>query len=286
MPFSQLALALLVPLLWGLGFVFAKAGLSEFPPLLLMGMRFCLTAIILLPFVKMPRGHLIWIAALAFIGSTIQYGLTFTGLKHMDASLAIIVVQLEVPFGVIMGALLFREHVGWQKILGILLAFAGVALIAGMPEKETALWPALLVVGGAFTWAVSQIMVKQMKGAVNGFTLIAWVGLFAGPQMLLGSFLFEQGQWEAVQTATWIGWSTVVYLAVMMTAIGYSIWFHVLNHNPVTQVMPVLLLLPVVGVIGSVVILGEKPGFMTLVGGLIVILGVSLIIFTRERSRG
>ena len=193
---------------------------------------------------------------------------------------------MEVPFGVIMGALLFREHVGWQKILGILLAFAGVALIAGMPEKETALWPALLVVGGAFTWAVSQIMVKQMKGAVNGFTLIAWVGLFAGPQMLLGSFLFEQGQWEAVQTATWIGWSTVVYLAVMMTAIGYSIWFHVLNHNPVTQVMPVLLLLPVVGVIGSVVILGEKPGFMTLVGGLIVILGVSLIIFTRERSRG
>ena len=237
----------------------------------------------MLPFVKIPRGHLLWIAALAFVGSTIQYGLTFTGLRDMDASLAIIVVQLEVPFAVIMGALIFREHVGWQKIVGILLAFGGVALIAGMPETQTEVWPALLVVGGALTWAIGQIMVKQLNNAVDGFTLIAWVGLFAGPQMLLASLLFEQGQWQALQSATWIGWSTVIYLAVMMTALGYSIWFHVLNHNPVTQVMPVLLLLPVVGVVGSIFILGEEPGQWTLVGGFVVIVGVALIIFSRER---
>ena len=184
MPLSQLALALLVPLLWGFGFVFAKAGLSEFPPLMLMGMRFSLTALILLPFVRIPRGHLLWIAALAFVGSTVQYGLTFTGLDNMDASLAIIIVQLEVPFGVLMGALIFKEKVGWQRVFGILLAFMGVALIAGMPKEQTALWPTLLVIGGAFTWAVSQIMVKQLKNAVNGFTLIAWVGLLVGLMVL------------------------------------------------------------------------------------------------------
>ena len=72
-----------------------------------------------------------------------------------------------------MGALFFKEFVGWQRIAGMLLAFCGVALIAGMPEKQTDIPALLMVVGGAFTWALGQMMAKQLKGAVNGFALIA-----------------------------------------------------------------------------------------------------------------
>ena len=281
MPIRDLLLALCVPLIWGLGFTFAKAGLGEFPPLFLMGMRFCLTALVLVWFVGIPRGHLWAICWIALIGATLQYGLTFTGLSLTDASLAVIVVQLEVPFATLLAMLVFRERPGWQCLIGILVAFAGVVLIAGQPDLRGELWPMFLVMAGAFTWAVGQIMVKRLGVAVGGFALIAWVGVFAGPQMIVASLLIESGHAEALRSATWVGWGTVIYLGLVMTALGYGIWFRVLARNPVSQVMPVLLLLPVFGVIGSIVILGERPGPSVLLGGAIVIAGVSMIVLKR-----
>jgi O-acetylserine/cysteine efflux transporter len=177
--------------------------------------------------------------------------------------------------------LVFRERPGWQCLIGILVAFAGVVLIAGQPDLRGELWPMFLVMGGAFTWAVGQIMVKRLGVAVGGFALIAWVGVFAGPQMIVASLLIESGQAEALRSATWVGWGTVIYLGLVMTALGYGIWFRVLARNPVSQVMPVLLLLPVFGVIGSIVILGERPGPSVLLGGAIVVAGVSMIVLKR-----
>ena len=90
----ELLISLFVPLSWALGFTVAKAGLAEFPPLLLMSLRFFIAALVLVWFVPIPRNcikDLFWIA---LVGSTIQYGLTFTGLSMIDASLAIIVVHL------------------------------------------------------------------------------------------------------------------------------------------------------------------------------------------------
>ncbi|MEM7171788.1 MAG: EamA family transporter [Pseudomonadota bacterium] len=278
MPLKSLLVALLVPLTWGLGVTFAKAGLEEFPPLLLMGMRFCLVALLIVWFVPLPRGYFWDIFWISVIGATIQYGLTFTGLSHIDASLAVIVVQLEVPFGILLAALFFGERMGWRRVLGLVLAFGGVAMIAGRPSAIDQLGPILLVISGAFIWAVAQILVKRLKGAVEGFALIAWIGVFAGPQMIVASFLIETGQIEALQNATWVGWSTVLYLAVVMTAIGYSIWFHVLARHPVNRVMPILLLLPVFSLIGSVLFLGERPGPIVLLGGLVVVVGVALVI--------
>ena len=129
-------LALCVPLSWGLGFTFAKAGLSEFPPLFLMGMRFCLAALVLVWFVPVPREHLKRIFWIALVGSTIQYGLTFTGLSMIDASLAIIIVHLEVPFAVILAAVILKEKPGLQRLFGMLISFAGIALIAGQPNLQ------------------------------------------------------------------------------------------------------------------------------------------------------
>ena len=281
MPPRDWALAFLVPLIWGLGVTFAKAGLDEFPPLFLMGLRFSLTALILVWFVEIPRGKLRAIFWVAAVGATLQYGLTFTGLLFLDASLAIILIQLEVPFATMLGALLLSERPGRQRLAGIAIAFAGVALIAGQPTLQGQLWPMLLVVGGAFTWSVAQIMVKRLGGGIGGFALIAWVGVFGGPQMILASLVLESGQLEALRTATWVGWGTVVYLGVVMTALGYGIWYHVLAKHPVGQVAPVLLTLPVFTILGSMALLGERLQPSVALGGAVVVAGVATIVLKR-----
>jgi O-acetylserine/cysteine efflux transporter len=259
-----------------MGFIFAKAAIEHFPPILLMALRFTLTAFALVWFVRPPwqlLGRLFWIA---LVSAAIQYSLTFTGLKGLDASTASLVVQLEVPFGALVAWIVFRDSLGWGRAFGMLLAFFGVTLIAGEPRYEDNLASILLVIGGAFTWAVGQIMIK-MLGVVGGFTLIAWVAIWAAPQLFVASWLFEDGQMEAIENAPLIVWAAVIYLGLVMTALGYALWYHLLAKHDVNQVMPFLLLLPVTAVAGGVLFLGETLTAYTLAGGLLAIGGVAII---------
>lgn len=79
-------IAFTVPVVWGLGLVFAKPAVDQFPPILLMALRFTVSAMLMVWFVRIPRAALKWLFVAALIGSTLQYGLTFNGLKLLDAS--------------------------------------------------------------------------------------------------------------------------------------------------------------------------------------------------------
>ena len=266
-----------------MGYTFAKAGLNEFPPLFLMSLRFTLTAMILCWFYPLPVGQFKVIFLLALVSATIQYGLTFTGLKGLDASTAVFLVQLEVPFGALLASYFFKDNLGWIRAFGMLVAFLGVGLIAGAPSIRNQLFSVFLVISGALTWSLGQVMIKKMT-SITGFQLIAWLALFAGPQMLIASLLIENGHLESLRNATIIGWGTVIYHGIVMTAIGYGIWYHILKKYDVNQVMPFLLLLPVSSIFGAVLFLGERPNLNTILGGTIVIIGVAVILFDGQRS--
>lgn len=285
MKLVDIVLAVLVPVIWGGGFLLAKVAIEHFPPILLMAFRFTLTALILVWFVPRPARVMLWrIFWVAMVSAAIQYSLTFTGLRDLDASTAILVVQLEVPFGVVMATIFLKDYLGLRRVLGIALAFAGVALIAGEPRLQGSMLPVLLVVGGAFTWSLGQVMIKTL-GPVGGFTLIAWVAVFAAPQLFVSSWIFERDQLMAIASATMVVWSAVVYLALIMTALGYAIWYHLLGKYDVNQVMPFLLLLPVCTVLGSVVLLDETLTLQLIFGGLMAIIGVTIINVTRNPFR-
>ena len=280
--YKEQILAASVPLLWGIGFTFAKAGLNEFPPLFLMGLRFSLASLVLVWFVPIPRSQLKQIFWISFVGSTLQYGMTFTGLSMIDASLAIIIIHLEVPFSVLLAAIILKDKPGIQRILGMLISFAGIVLIAGQPSLRGQLSAILLTAAGAMMWAVGQVMVKRLKNPPSGFALTAWIGVFSGPQMILGSFIFEDSQFESLANASWIGWGVILYLALIMTVLGYGIWYRVLSRNPVSKVMPVMLLLPVFTIASSMFFLGEHPSLMIFMGAAVVIGGVSMIVITKD----
>ena len=270
------AMGLLVPLIWGMGFVFAKAALEHFPPIFLMSLRFMVTALALVWFVPFPKKHLKMIFGITFISAAVQYSLTFTGLKGLDASIAALVVQLEVPFLVLLGVIFLGETAGKIKWFGILLAFLGVGLIAGTPKLEGAWISLVMVVGGAFTWAVGQALFRKLE-EVKGLTMAAWMAVCAVPQLLVMSFIFEDNHMAALQGAGWTVWGAVIYLGILMTAVGYGAWYSLVRRHPISKVGPFLLLLPVFSIIGAAVFLGESLTFYTVIGGIIVISGVGLI---------
>ncbi|MCP4470963.1 MAG: EamA family transporter [Gammaproteobacteria bacterium] len=276
--------AIAVAVIWGMGLVVAKAAMSHFSPILLMALRFSLTAACMIFFFRPPPGifrQLFWIS---LVSAALQYSLTFNGVRGIDASTAALLVQLEVPFGLIMAWLVFGDRISPRQALGILTAFGGAVLIVGEPRLAGDLIYAFMVIGGAFTWAVGQIMVKKL-GKVGGFNLLSGVALFATPQLFVASFLFEQDQLEQISSASSAAWGAVVYLGLVMTALAYGLWYRLLGHYSVNQVMPFLLLLPVTSVCGGIFFLGESLTTKIALGGCLAITGVAMITIQRLPRR-
>ena len=271
---KQILLALIVPITWGLGFTLAKIGMEQFPALLIMTIRFGIAGLILVWFTKPPWGHMREIFVVALIGSTIQYGLTYNGLKGIDASTAAILVQLEGPILAIMGAFLLKEKLGITRALGMGLAFIGVLIIAGEPRLDGHLDSIILLIAGSAVWAVAQIMISRLKD-LSGITILAWVAIMATPQMFVASLLIEDGQWLAITTASFIDWSIILYLALIMTVLGYSVWYHLLSSVDVSKVSPFLMSLPITSIIAGIVLLDEKLTSSMILGGLLIMSGVA-----------
>ena len=271
---KQILLALIVPITWGLGFTLAKIGLEQFPTLLIMSIRFGIAGLVLVWFTKPPWGHMREIFMVALIGSTIQYGLTYNGLRGIDASTGAILVQLEGPILALMGVFLLKEKLGITRALGMGLAVIGVIIIAGEPRLDGQLDSILLLIVGSAVWAIAQIMVSRLKG-ISGITILAWVAIMATPQMLIVSLIIEDGQWLAITTASYIDWSIILYLALIMTVLGYSVWYHLLNSVDVSKVSPFLMLLPITSIIAGMILLDEKFTSSMAIGGLMIMAGVA-----------
>jgi len=285
MSINQILLALIVPITWGFGYALTKIGMDQFTPLLLMSLRFGIAGLILVWFTKPPWGFMRELFIIAFIGSTIQYGFTYYGLKGIDVSTASILVQLEGPILALLSTLILKERLGWPRALGMGLAFTGVVIIAGEPRLSDSLDSVALVITGAIFWAIAQIMISRLK-SLSGITMLAWVAIIATPQMLLSSLVIEEGQWESIKTANLVDWSIVFYLSFIMTVIGYSVWYHLLRICDVSKISPFLMLLPVTSIMAGMVLLNEQFTLAMGIGGVLVMTGVaSTLIKWREPTK-
>jgi O-acetylserine/cysteine efflux transporter len=279
---TDLALVIFVMVVWGLNFVVGKWGIAQFPPIFMIGLRFALVAIVLVPFVRMPREKLGSILMLSFSLGCVHFSLMFTGLRDLDAAAAAIAIQIQVPFAALIAAIFLDDRLGWRRTLGMALAFAGVVVMAGEPRVSGSLWPLFLVIAGSFMWAVANVQIKQL-GPVDGFALNAYLGLFAAPQLFIASALLEEGQMQALANADWVGWSSVLYMAVLVTIVSYALWYRVLRRYTVNQAMPFTLLVPVIGVLSAALLLDEPLGWRVILGGLATIAGVAVIVLRRPR---
>jgi len=285
MSINQILLALIVPITWGFGYALTKIGMDQFTPLLLMSLRFGIAGLVLVWFTKPPWEYMRELFIIAFIGSTIQYGFTYYGLKGIDVSTASILVQLEGPVLALLSTLILKERLGWPRALGMGLAFTGVVVIAGEPRLSDSLDSVALVITGAVFWAIAQIMISRLK-SLSGITILAWVAIIATPQMLLISLVIEEGQWESIKTANLVDWSIVFYLSFIMTVIGYSVWYHLLRICDVSKISPFLMLLPVTSIIAGMVLLNEQFTLAMGIGGALVMTGVaSTLIKWREPTK-
>ena len=282
MRLADFLVGLMITVFWGMNFAVSKLGLAQFPPLLMIALRFAVVAVLLVPFLPMPRDRMREIALYAVTLGLLHFSLMFNGLARVDAAVAAITIQIQVPFAALLSAILLKDPPGWRRLLGMALAIGGVAILAGEPRSSSALWAIGLIVAAALVWAVSNIQMKQLAD-VDGFALNGWMALMATPLLLLASLILESGQWQAMADADWRGWGSVVYQALIVVILGYGLWYRLLRRYSVNQVMPFTLLVPLFGVLSGVVFLGEAVTWALAIGGLTTVAGVAIIVFRRPR---
>ena len=282
---KDLFLAILVPCVLGFGFVIAKPAMESFPPILLNGLRWSLSGLLMCYFFPFPKKFIKQMFIISIIGGSVQYSLSFYGLKILDGASATLFVQAEIPFGILIAYFLLGEKVPLKNIIGLIIAFIGIVILSGNPNLEGKIMGVILILSGAFLWSLAQVFAKDVSEKIGGLALTAWLGIFSGPQCIIASYFIEGNTFDYIFNATSQSWLIVIYLAVGMNVIGYSCWYSVLSRNPVNNVMSVLLLFPITGLLTSIFILKETPNSYAYFGGAIIITGVAMILINKNSNK-
>ena len=109
MKFRDILLALCAPLLLGFGFAIAKPAMQQFPPFLLMGLRFTIAALILIWWFPIPKKLLKDLFIVSLIGGTLTYGLVYMGLNRVDATSSILLLSISGDTILSISTALFSE---------------------------------------------------------------------------------------------------------------------------------------------------------------------------------
>lgn len=287
---AELSQALLVVVIWGFNFVVIKWGVADVPPLLLGCLRFSLLFAAGALWVRRPRLPWRWLIAYGMTVGVGQFACLFCAIKFgMPAGLASVVLQSQAFFTLFFARLLLGER--WQRtqLAGLLLAAVGLACIGLARGGNMSMIGFALTLCAAVSWAVSNVVVRMMvrRGlTIEPVGLVVWSGLVPPLPFLLLSLWLEGGvaDWRALAHFSWGALASVAYLSFAASLLGYGIWSRLLARFPANQVAPFSLLAPLVALLASTLLLGERlsglqaAGSLLLLGGLIVnVFGAALL---------
>jgi O-acetylserine/cysteine efflux transporter len=286
----DLALILGVVAVWGFSFVAIKFGLREIPPFALASLRFFLAALPLVFFVHRPRIPWWLIVGYGLAIGVFQFGLLFLGMAlGMPAGLSSVVIQLQVFFTIALAAMLLGDWFRPEDLLGAAVATVGVALLGVHRLAEGASSTLLgfgLVIGAALAWGIGNVIAKRAAARYDGdlFALVVWAALVAAVPLALLSLLLEGGLGvvTAVATAGALTWSCVLLLAWGSTLFAFASWAQLLHRYPTGVIAPFGLLVPVAGLAGGAIFLGEGLAPLQWAGVALVLLGLAENVFRAQ----
>jgi len=268
---------MLIVAMWGLNFTVIRFGLDEFTPFSFATWRFVISA---LPIVFIPKPAVSW-ATLAGIGGFMFGGqfvfLFFAMEAGLPPGLTSVLVQLQGPLTVVLAALFLREHATTGQWLGLTVAGVGVVLIARSIEGSVGVFPVLLALLSALTWAAGNLFFRSARG-VSMFAVTAWACVLPPLPLALAALILEGPDHllAPILAPSWKGWLSLLYTVVPVMWLGYLIWGTLLRPYPAAKVGPISLLVPCVALGFAALLVGEPIGGLRLLGVIVVLGGVGL----------
>jgi len=278
LPFRHFLLALAVVAIWGSNFVVIRLGLNAFPPLLFAALRFAMAVLPAILFVPRPAAPWRNLAAYGLLIGVGQFGMLFLAMRsQISPGLASLVIQTQVFFTLMLAMRVNKERVQGYQWLALLLAGAGIVVIASHTDGSTTVLGLAMILLAAFSWACGN-MVGKRAGQVNMLAYMVWSSAFAVPPLLALSLLVEGPglAWQSVQAADAGAWAAVLWQALGNTLFGYGVWGWLLARHAAATIVPMALLVPVFGMSTAAWYLGESLPAWKLVAAALVLSGLAL----------
>lgn len=276
----DIALALLVVLIWGVNFIAIKWAVLEISPFLLTALRYLGCMVPAIFFIRRPQVGWGLLLVYGITVGVLQFSFLFTAVKlGMPAGLASLVMQIQVFFTIGLAVLLLGERPGWFQIVGAAVAFAGLGAIATGHLGGAVLGPLLMTVVAAFSWAISNVASKR-AGKVDMLAFVVWGSLVPPLPMLVLSLLLDgPSAFTALLHLSPRAIFSVLFIAYGSTLIGYGSWAVLFGRYPASTVAPFALLVPVVGFASAMLLLGEAVNPLEYAGSALIFLGLALNVF-------
>ena len=281
----DVALALVVVVLWGVNFVVIKVGLRGVSPFVLGGLRFVFTSIPTVFFLERPRVPLRLVVLFALTTFLGQFSLLFWAIKvGMPSGLASVVHQSQVFFTVLLAAAVLRERPSPMQLAGTVVSALGLAWIGAESGGSFPLAAFVLNLCAAASWAAGNLVSRSLSrhGASSSLSFVVWSALLVPLPFFGMAWAFEGGEAVVASVrAMGVGsWLAVGYLAFGATLGGYGLWSRLLKAYPAAQVARYALLVPVVGLVAGAVVLGERFSLVQLMASGVVAAGLALPVAT------
>jgi len=287
MRFRNAALFLALAVVWGSAFTAIKAGLEFFPPVLFAALRYDVAGVLMLGYAAYatdrwrPREGSEWV--LVGIGGALMiaayHAFLFVGEQGTTSAAAAIVVSLSPILTTgFARAFLPEERLTALGIAGLAAGFVGVVVLTD-PDPTDLLdartVSILLVFLAAASFALGSVLTRRVEGELPIETMEAW-------SMLLGAVLMHGISAALAESAGEIRWTpeavlSLSYLAVVASALGFLIYFDLLDRLGPIEINLVSYAAPIAAAVTGVLILEETPTAATAVGFLCVLSGFALI---------
>jgi drug/metabolite transporter (DMT)-like permease len=279
----------LLAAVWGASFLFMRMGAPEFGPVVLVQLRMLIAAVFLLPILHTRVGlnelGPDWraLTMLGFCNSAIPFLLLSYATLYVTAGFSSVMNATAPLWGALIAWLWLAEKMLPRGVIGVVLGFVGVAVLAG--DKDSLAVPgstlaALAAVGGAFFYGIGANFAKRYTRHLKSLSVATGSMLY--PAVLLAPFaLFF---WPETQPSI-SAWIAVIAMGIASTGFAYILYFRLIANVGPARAISVAYLIPVFAVFWGALALDEEVTLLMVVGCLVIFVGTALVTGMLPRKR-
>lgn len=281
---SSFAIIMACNVVWALNVIVSKWAVDDYavPPLFYAALRSLVVVAALVPFLRKVPADPVRVLLIGLAISGGSFGLLFIGLQTASPSAAGIVNLTGAPLTVLFAIFILKEEVRWRRMLGMALAFGGVALAVVSPAGMESGVGLLYVFAGVVVGALGAVFFKRITiGAVE---MQAWAGLASVGFLFPLSFGLESGQFAAVAAAPWEVLACVAFAGLVVSVGAHSAYYHLLQRHDANLLVPLTLVTPLLTIGFGAWLTGDPIGPRLLLGAALAIAGVAIIVIRPSRA--
>jgi drug/metabolite transporter (DMT)-like permease len=264
-------MVLVVGLAWGFNWVAGRIILTALPPWTMRMVGIGLGTLTLFAAaaiwrvrLTVPRAEAVKILIAGFFNVAVFNVCSAYAQVYGTTSRAIVIAYSMPIWAALLARVVLKEKLSAVKLVALALCAAGLTILIWPLARRGLPLGALLALGCAWSWAAGTIYLKWADIRAPTLAAAAWQLLFGWLMLAAGMLYFEGLPQLWPLPAPVIGW--IAYNGLIGMGLAYFLWFVVVGRLPASTATLGALLTPVVGVIGSAVVVGERPDMFDIIG--------------------